>query len=83
MHLDYCNIVYSDASNGVRAQLQRLSKVGVRYIFGLRKKERFTPVRRRLNWMRYDSRTDYFASLVIYRLVLMKEPPFFLSLFKW
>ncbi|WP_205155510.1 hypothetical protein, partial [Faecalicatena contorta] len=32
--------------------------------------------------MRYDTRTDYFASLVMYRLVRMKEPPFLLSLFE-
>ena len=81
-HLDYCNFVYSDASNDLRAQLQILSNVGIRYIFGLRKKEHITPFRRRLNWMRYDTRTDYFASLVMYRLVRMKEPSFLLSLFK-
>ena len=28
------------------------------------------------------ARTDYFPSLLMYRLVRMNEPPFFLSLFK-
>ena len=81
-HLYYCNIVYSDASNGLQVQLSRLSNVGIRYIFGLRyKKEHITPFRRRLNWIRYDTRTDYFASLVMYRLIHMKDPPFLLLLF--
>ena len=81
-HLDYCNVIYSDISNELIAQLQRLSNTCIRYIFGISRHEHVTPYRRKLGWMTNLARTDYFASLVMYRLVRMKEPPFLLPLFK-
>ena len=48
-HLDYCNVVYADISNGLIAQLQRLSNSCIRYIYGLRRSEHITPYRRKLN----------------------------------
>ena len=50
-HLDYCSVVYLDASQGLRERLQRLSNTCVRYIFGLRKDARITPYRRKLGWL--------------------------------
>lgn len=81
-HLDYCNVVYSDLSSQLSAQLQRLSNSGIRYIYGLRRQEHITPFRKRLNWMCNQTRTNYFAALIMYRLVRMREPPFLLSLFE-
>ena len=81
-HLDYCNVVYSDITAEQRLQLQRLANSGIRYIFGVKRSDHITPFRRRLHWMTTSTRTDYFASLMMYRLVHMKEPPFLLPLFK-
>ena len=47
-HLDYCIVVYLDASQGLRERLQRLRNTCVRYIFGLRRDARIIPYRRRL-----------------------------------
>ena len=80
-HLDYCNVVYADISNKLSAQLQRLSNTCIRYIYGIRRSKHITPFRRKLNWMRNVTRTDYFASLIMYRIVRMKEPPLLSSLF--
>ena len=68
-HLDYCNVVYSDISEELGAQLQRLANSSIRYIYGLRKSEHITSFRRKLRWMTISTRTDYFASLILYRLV--------------
>ena len=76
------NTVYSDLSNQLSTQLQRLSNSSIRYIHGLRRQEHITPFRRRLNWMRNTTRTNYFAALTMYRLIRMREPPFLLSFLK-
>ena len=44
-HLDYCTVVYLDASQGLRQRLQRLSNTCGRYIFGLRRDACITPYR--------------------------------------
>lgn len=81
-HLDYCTVVYHDASLSLRTRLQRLANTSVRYIFGLRRNTHITPYRNQLGWLRNDSRRDYFALLILYRVVRMKEPPILLSFFK-
>ena len=81
-HLDYCSAVYSDISNELSGQLQRLTNSGIRYIFGLRRQEHITPYRKRLGWMLNKTRTDYFASLIMYRIVRMREPPLLCTLFE-
>ena len=81
-HLDYCTVVYADMSFELRKQLQRLSNSGIRYIFGLRRDEHITPYRKKLHWLSTDTRRDFFAMLIMYRLVRMKEPPLLLSFFK-
>ena len=81
-HLDYCNVVYSDIFYERSVQLQRHSNVGNRYIYGIRWNEHSTPFRQKLHWMSNMTRINYFASLTMYRLVRMKEPPLLLSFFK-
>ena len=81
-HLDYCNVIYSDISKELVTQLQRLANSCIRYIHGIGRHEHITPYRRKLHWITNLARPDYFASLLMYRLVRMKKPPFLLSLFK-
>ena len=75
-------MVYADASFRFRMPLKRLANAGIRYIFGLKCNEYITPLRKQLKWLRTDSRRVYFAMLIMYRVVRMKEPPFILPLFK-
>ena len=42
-HLDYCSVVYLNASISLRARLQRLSIAGVRYIFSVSRDTRIMP----------------------------------------
>ena len=55
-HLDYCNVVYLDASNALKIRLQRFSNSGLRYIFGIRKDAHITPYRQKLGWLHNDTR---------------------------
>lgn len=80
-HLDYCSVVYLNATMALRARLQRLSNAGVRYIFGVSRDTRITPYRSQLGWLRTDSRRCYFALLVMYKVVRMREPKILTSLF--
>ena len=79
-HLDYCSVVYLDASSTLRTHLQRLSNSCVSFIFGIRRNTHITPYRRQLEWLRNDTRRDYFALLLMY-IVRIKEPPILPSLF--
>ena len=65
----------------LRAMLQRLSNSRVRYIFGVSRDTRITPYRSQLGWLRTDSRRSYFALLVMYKVVRMREPTILTSLF--
>ena len=75
-HLDYCSVVYLDASQGLRKRLQRLSNTCVKYIFGLRRDARITPYRRKLGWVRIDSRRLYLASILMYKIMKMDQPSY-------
>ena len=72
-HLDYCSVVYPDASMSLRAMLQRLSNVGVRYVFGVSRNTRITPYRSQLGWLRTGSYRSYFALLIMYKMVRIRE----------
>ena len=71
----------SNISNQLVDQLQRLLNSCIRYIFSLKRQEHISPFRKRLHWMRNITRTDYFASLIMYRIVRKKQTPFLTSLF--
>ena len=60
----------------------RLANSGIRYIHGIGRNEHITASRRKLHWISSSTRTDYFASLIMYRIVRLKEPPILLPLFK-
>ena len=72
-HLDYCSVVYLDASLAFRKRLQWLANAGLRYIFGVRWDAHVSPLRSQLGWLRNDSRRDYFISRVMYRMVRMER----------
>ena len=80
-HLNYCSIVYHDASFTLRKSLQWLANEGIRYIFGLRRDAHITPYRRELGWLRSDSRRDYFALLILYRILRMRKLPMLIPFF--
>ena len=44
-HLDYCSIVFLDASQELRNRLQRLQNSGVRYVLGLGRDDHISPHR--------------------------------------
>ena len=80
-HLDYCTVVYMDASKEQREKVQRLSNACVRYITGTRRDEHITPDRKRLGWLRTDSRRLYFAALLMYKILRLREPSYLAAFF--
>ena len=81
-HLDYCTVVYLDATNEQRTRLDRLSNTGVRYIFGVRRDGQITPYWRCLVWLHLHSRRLYSTALLIYKIRRMREPTYLADLFK-
>ena len=80
-HLDYCAVVYLDATDEQRVRVQRLSNACARYVTGARRDEHITPYFRRLGWLRTDSRRLYFAALLMYKITRMSEPSYLAAFF--
>ena len=77
-HLDYCSVVYLDASSTLRNRLQRLANACVRFIFGVRRDTHITPDRRKLEWLwTTPDGTIYFALLLTSRIVRIKNHRYF------
>lgn len=80
-HLDYCNVVYLHANNTLKARLQRLSNSGLRYIFGVRRDSHISPFRKKLGWLRFDTRRLYFEAILIYKILRLKQPDYLVNFF--
>ena len=80
-HLDYCNVMYLDASSEQRIRLQGLSNSGVKYIFGVRRDKHILPYRRRLDWLRTDSCRLYFEAILLYKITRLPESEYLVSFF--
>lgn len=74
--LDYCSAVFCDLSNEQDLRLKRLLNRGVRYIFGLRRDERMSPYRERLNWLTPQSRRKYMCCCLLYKILAGDGPPY-------
>ena len=53
----------------------------MRYITGTRRDEHITPDRKRLGWLRTDSRRLYFAALLMYKILRLREPTYLVAFF--
>ena len=67
-YLDYCSVVYLDATKELRIRIQRLSNSCMRFIFGVKRDQHITLYRKRLGWLRTDSRRSYFAAILMYKI---------------
>ena len=81
-HLDYCATVLLDATNEQKIRLQGLQNSCIRYIFGLRRDVHISPYRKRLNWMRTDTRRMYTTSVLLYKTLNFRAPSYLLELFE-
>ena len=66
--VDYCCLVICDLSAELNNKLQKVINSGIRYIFGIRKREHISPYRASLEWLTTKGRRDYFAATLLYRL---------------
>ena len=80
-HLDYCSVVYLDATKELRIRIQRLSNSCVRFIFGVRRDQYITLYRKCLGWLRTDSRRSYFAAILMYKIIKMRDPGYLAAFF--
>ena len=80
-HLDYCSVVYLDASDELKQQLQRLQNSCVRYVTGVGRDQHITPSRRQLGWLKTDTRCMYFSAILIYKILRIGEPQYLAEFF--
>ena len=81
-HLNYCSVVYLDATQEMRGRLQRLQNSCVRYVTGARWGDHITPYRLQLGWIETDRWRNYFICLHMYKIWRLKEPQYLTDLFK-
>ena len=62
-HLDYCSLVFLDASQELKKRLQRLQNSCVRYVLGLGRGDHISPHRVTLGWLRIDSRRLFHGNI--------------------
>ena len=63
-------------------RLQKMSNSCVRYIYGLRMRERITRHTRSLGWIQRDTRRMYFAALLMYKIYRSKQSKYLPDLFR-
>ena len=80
-HLDYCSIVFLDASLELKRRLQRLQNSYVRYVLGLGRGDHISPHRAALGWLRIESRRHYFMGILMYKIMHMHNLDYLESLF--
>ena len=80
-HLDYCSVVYLDCSTNLKDRIQRLSNSCLRYIFGVRRDTHITPYRKRLEWLTCNMRRLYFTSIIMYKILRLRQPEYLKSTF--
>ena len=80
-HLDYCSVVYLDASEELKLQIQRLHNSCARYVTGVARDQHITPSRRQLGWLKAETRCMYFSAILLYKILRIREPPYLAELF--
>ena len=75
-HLDYCSTVYIDACTRLKVRIQRLSNSGLRYIFGVRKNAHLSPFKKKIGWMRTETRRQYLMGIILYKILRLKHPDY-------
>ena len=80
-HLDYCSVVFLNASQELRYTLQRLQNSCVRYVLGVRRADHISPRRAALSWLRIDARRQYLMAVLMYKILRMRAPDYLECLF--
>ena len=80
-HLDYCSVVYLDCSTNLKDRIQRLSNSCLRYIFEVRRDTQISPYRERLVWLTCNMRKLYFTSIIMYKILRLRQPEYLTSTF--
>lgn len=80
-HLDYCSVVYLDVTEELKQKIQRLQNSCARYVFGIRRDDHITPYRRKLGWLKTDTRCEYFSAIIIYKALRIGQPSYLAELF--
>jgi hypothetical protein len=71
--MDYCSIIYCDASLELENKLDKLVNNCIRYIFDLRKYDHISAYYDELGWLRISERRDFHS---VYKMLHKQQPPY-------
>ena len=80
--LEYCSIVTIDTTNEQKTRLQKLQNSCIRYIYAVKWNDHVTPYRRRLGWLRTDTRRLYYTSVLTYKILNFRAPSYLHEMFE-
>ena len=66
--VDYCSLIIYDRSDELDLKIQRIINSGIRYLYGLKRNEYFTPYRYSLGWLTTVSRRRYFIATILFKM---------------
>ena len=85
--LDYCNILYADATKEAIKPLEKVFNASVRYICNVRKRAHITPYAKECHFLPIGSRIMYKCSLMIFKILNTSDgnplcPDYLLGIFQ-
>ena len=79
--LDYCSTVTLDATCEQKIKLQWLQNSCARYIYGIKRRDHVTPYRRRLGWLRTNTRRQYTTAVLLYKIINFRASSYLYVMF--
>ena len=76
--LDYGDVCYLNITEHILNKLERLQNVCIRYVFGLRKFDRISEFRSRLNWVAIRDRRNFHTLSLLYNILNNPQSPSYL-----
>jgi len=81
-HFEYGNIIYCNLSFNLRKLLHRAQNSAVRFVYKVGKRDRLTPLYRKLGWLKLDEVRELRLMVFFYKILFhTKSPPYICELF--
>lgn len=76
-NFNFCDVVYGPCIDGVDGRrVQRVQNSCLRFIYGIRRRERISHMVERTGWLSMAARREFHSACFFYKLMLSKSPPY-------
>jgi len=76
-HFNYCDVVYNNCIDAVdKKRIQRVQNSCLRFIWGVRRRERVSHLVRRTGWLNMAERRGLHSLSFYHKIILLRTPPY-------